>query len=913
MMSDNPARRSIRRAVRLGILAALSAGPVAVQAQQAPVEAPTLQEVVVTGSRILRQDTNTPSPVQILTADDIARSGFTSTSDLLHALTSNGEGNLNQSFNGAFAAGASGISLRGMTVDATLVLIDGHRMANYPISDDGQRSFVDVASLPMSAIDHIEVLKDGASAVYGSDALAGVVNIILKKQITGLELVADGGTSAHNDGANEHFAATYGFGDLTSDGHNTYLSLEWRHQDALPLTHRPAYANFDYASIYGPAAPTAFGIIQPGAAYPFQYTANGMILPYIPAGDGTTPTAGTVASFVTPCTTGGTPLTGCEFNHAAYLQIEPETSNYNVLLRHTMNLSSNWTAQFTASLFGSKAEQATAPSYTLNVWPALTGGVNAEDPAAQPILLPVGNPNNPYPNNAAWLAYSFADVGAQRALTDTRMYRLVADLNGEIAGWTVSASVGAVRGLTYLTYENYVTLTGLEAVIANNSYVIGGNNSAAVYNTLAPTTHSIDSTQLQYLDVSGTRPLFDLPGGPLSIAIGGGARHDGQDVPGQPGSLVGNVIGVGTTYIHGTDTSENVYVELDAPIIKSLEVDLAGRFDNYATVGTATTPKAGFKWQPLQQIMLRGTYSRGFRAPGPGERGNSGVTFFSATPSDPARCPFTNLPDDCGSGSGSAVVQGTPSLKPEHSTNYTAGIVLTPIREISLSVDWWEIRRSGEIISDFADGNFVRGPVQPAYPDLPGPIVSYVAPYRNLGVDMPKGIDYELHVKYPIGPGTAAFDAYYSHLISQEICQSSDPSTCADVAGTHGSSGISGDTGTPADKASATLAYTVGPGELGITMNYVSDMANVDPTLSPDCLNSWYTACKISSFTDFDLFGHYDINDKLTVSFHVLNLFDRGAPFDPQAGYGQDNYNTAFAQQGAIGRFFELGFKWKPF
>ncbi|HEX8785353.1 MAG TPA: TonB-dependent receptor plug domain-containing protein, partial [Telluria sp.] len=143
-------------------------------AQQTP------QRVVVTGSLIARTDQETASPVQVLTAADLKQSGYTSVSDVLRDITANGQGTLSQSFNRAFASGASGISLRGLTVGATLVLIDGHRMAPFPLSDDGQRPFVDISNIPFDAVDHIDILKDGASSTYGSDAIAGVVNVILK-------------------------------------------------------------------------------------------------------------------------------------------------------------------------------------------------------------------------------------------------------------------------------------------------------------------------------------------------------------------------------------------------------------------------------------------------------------------------------------------------------------------------------------------------------------------------------------------------------------------------------------------------------------------------------------------------------------------------------------------------------------
>jgi iron complex outermembrane receptor protein len=147
--------------------------------------------VVITGSLISRADKETASPVQVLTAEDIAKSGYTSVAEVLSNLSANGQGALGSGFSGAFANGGAGVSLRGLTVGLTLVLIDGHRMAPYPLSDDAQRQFVDVSAIPFDAIDHIEVLKDGASSVYGSDAIAGVINIILKKSFNGTSIKTD--------------------------------------------------------------------------------------------------------------------------------------------------------------------------------------------------------------------------------------------------------------------------------------------------------------------------------------------------------------------------------------------------------------------------------------------------------------------------------------------------------------------------------------------------------------------------------------------------------------------------------------------------------------------------------------------------------------------------------------------------
>src|SRR5580692_558096 len=186
-MKPNPIRvgSMVKRFVLWSAVAALGmSAPAGAQNSSTASQATgntELQEIVVTGSLIRRTDTELPSPVQMITSADIADSGYSSITDVLRNVPANGQGALSQSFGQAFAAGASGVALRGLTVGATLTLIDSERMVAYPLNDDNQRSFVDVSAIPIDAIDTIEVLKDNASALYGADAIAGVVNIKLKK------------------------------------------------------------------------------------------------------------------------------------------------------------------------------------------------------------------------------------------------------------------------------------------------------------------------------------------------------------------------------------------------------------------------------------------------------------------------------------------------------------------------------------------------------------------------------------------------------------------------------------------------------------------------------------------------------------------------------------------------------------
>ncbi len=235
-------------------------------------ETTELQEVVVTGSLIRRTDTETPSPVQVITQEDLVNSGYTTVSEVLRNLSANGAGTLSQSFNQAFAGGGAGVSLRGLTVGGTLTLIDGHRMVGYPLTDDGERNFVDVTAIPFNAVESVEVLKDGASAEYGSDAIAGVVNIILRKSFTGAHVEVEGGTSGHADGNMVHADGIWGIGDLASDGYNAYLSAEYRGQaQILDANRHGAFTTLDWSGVGGVNTTPGAGN-NPFSPYPASLT-----------------------------------------------------------------------------------------------------------------------------------------------------------------------------------------------------------------------------------------------------------------------------------------------------------------------------------------------------------------------------------------------------------------------------------------------------------------------------------------------------------------------------------------------------------------------------------------------------------------------------------------------------------------
>jgi iron complex outermembrane receptor protein len=209
------------------VAAALSSAafvPAAVAQTPPAAQGPApLAEIVVTGSNIRRVDTETASPIQIVSQEEIQRTGKTTLAEYLQTLTADGQGAVMKTFGTGFAGGGAGISLRGLGAGSTLVLLNGRRIAPYGLADDGQKVFTDLSVIPLETVERVEVLKDGASAIYGSDAIAGVVNVILKPQFTGFIGKGSYGSSRYSDGKSGKLSLTYGFGNLEDDRYNIYV------------------------------------------------------------------------------------------------------------------------------------------------------------------------------------------------------------------------------------------------------------------------------------------------------------------------------------------------------------------------------------------------------------------------------------------------------------------------------------------------------------------------------------------------------------------------------------------------------------------------------------------------------------------------------------------------------------------
>ena len=559
------------------------------------------------------------------------------------------------------------------------------------------------------------------------------------------------------------------------------------------------------------------------------------------------------------------------------------------------------------------------------------GVINYGSGAGTTIVLAATHPQNPY-GVPVRVRYAAFDIGPQRRTAENEFNRAVLGVKGTAMGWDFDAAILHSETKLHLDYSNTLNMGVVRDALGNpNSpyfpYYIGaqaGKNPASLYAALSRNATSDSTTSLDMIDVKASRELMQLPGGMLALAVGGEYRKEKLDNPSLSGTETG-LANISYVAAKGDQSISAVYAELLAPVIKSVELSGAVRYDKYDQFNS-TTPKLGIKWTPVQSLAFRGTYSEGFRAPGPAESGAASQSTGTATVRDPIRCPNgTPLPGasagDC-STAVAAVKVGDPTLKPEKSKGYTLGLVWDPLTNTSLAVDFWKIKRTDEInplpyneaaalpTAIRSDNNLViNGQVVPNS----GTLIISKAPYRNSSYTEIKGVDLDVRQRFALGDfGRATVDLRWTHIDSWLRAESA--TVQYQFAGTHGNCDTSNCAGTPKDKINIALSWDYGNYNVTGIVNYRGPMKNVlfqgdlcashlaDGTDAPN-------GCRIGSFTTLDLSFRWDMQKNLQLFGSVANVLDRVAPLDPLT-YGSMSYNP-MDYSGAIGRFFRIGLKYQ--
>lgn len=959
-----------KSAVAKGLLTALygTAALTGMQQVSAQTAQPSLQRVEVTGSNIRRADSETASPIQVINKDEIDRSGKTTLAEYLQTLTSDGQGSVPATYGRGFSgATAAGISLRGLGSNATLVLVNGRRVAPAVLADDAQRSFTDLNTIPLEAVERVEVLKDGASSIYGSDAVAGVVNIILKKNYVGTVAKLSYGRSSYNDGGQPRASITHGFGDLDKDGFNVLMNLEKRKQAAMYYRDRTDRGTVGRSALvtegYDPVGggnniaryggngsiPTqASGALVNNSASQsiVGNVRNPTTLDYYSRGNAagvgftrTFPGAQTycAANANIPQTDPGG---GCVTDVWRQVgQVLPASEGTNFYGRFTKKINADTEGFVEVGIYNtsSKVENtALVPSGTI----FRADGTFASNAAAT--QLGAAHPDNPYFGTAARLSYNpVNDIGARVISSSSTSTRLSAGLKGTMGVWDYDTAIQysqskqtdtqqkainwrVSNALLNPTAANVAAATAISpayaALPAGTVWRIGENanlNSAAMYAALLQDKSRSGVARNVGLDFKASRELGKLEGGPIGLAVGAEYRRETNDLPFYDG--LGDYIGLSFTRYGGSRNILAAYSELLLPVTKRLEASGALRIDKYSDAGQAVTPKLGAKFKALPNLALRGTYAGGFRAPSSTENSiNSVAAFGGATINDRVRV-AAGVPGQS-SVAPTFVQRGNPALEPEKARSLTLGAVWDITPKTSITADIWQIKRRGlPVIEDpqaaVDAGRVVRDASTSTGANDPGAIIAGFVQFVNAATSITRGLDVDAKHRIDLGGGMGRVNlgATWTHLFVQRVIDSNG--TVHNYAGTHGDCHVTNCMGTPKDRISFNASWDVGAWNVTGTVNYRGSMLNKEEQSQTTCSETLKNGadspagCKIASFMTLDVSGLYRISKNTEVFGSIQNLLNKKPPFDPHT-YGAIGYNP-LDYSGAVGRYFTVGLKHK--
>ena len=923
-------RRPVAGAVSIafasGIAATLGASPAF--GQQPPER---VERVEITGSSIKRIEAEGALPVQIITREEIEATSSPNVETYLNHLGVAMQGNSNSqaaTASGAVSGGVSSVSLRGLGSQRTLVLIDGRRVSGGGTITDS--TTVDVNHIPISAIERIEVLKDGASAVYGSDAIAGVINFILRKDYKGGEVGAHVSVPQESGGKGWGANALLGWGDMATQRFNATLLFDFRKEEALFGRDRGfASSGINVQRLNDTSS---------GNTFPANFAAAdgslGTRNPAFPACPGP-------YSHFSPLFS--PPSLGCRFDPAGLVTLIPETEQGSIFgsgrfaltrsLEAYTQLSYSYKEQRTVIQPTPISDQfALPPNHPLfNVAPFNgfstfllrpssphypTAFVQSQTGGATPDLL------------VRWRASALGD----RDLTDeSTQKRAVIGLKGEVAKWDWDASFLHIDtqlkektngGFAYQTKILPLIDSGVVNPFGANTPEVQAQIDATQFKGEAwSTKSSIDS-----LSAKLSRDLMKLRGGPLAFAFGLEGRQEGFKITADPAIQTGDITGYGGNFLP-VDQERNVYatfVEVSAPILRSVEVMAAARYDDYEGVGSKTSPKVGGRWQPAREVLFRGSVGRGFRAPSLTELHQPQTTGVSAPGlSDPARCPTTGDARDCVT-QFPITLGGNTELKPETSLNQTLGVVFEPVQNLSLAVDLFKIKLENTIIFGVTPSAILadpakfgalitRGPAGTGAPcaGCPGPILDIDQRNINFGETKVEGVDIDFRYRIPAAAAGVFTLGLNGTYISKYDAQAPDESFFSINAKVspivNGAGGV-----IPRWRHYAFVNWKREAWDLTFAQTYQSHYEDIPGTFE-DPTDPAFKPHKVGEYMIFHASATYQglMSKNLRITLGIRNLFDEDPPYTNAGGQNwfQSGYDPGYADP--RGRTFYLNLTYK--
>lgn len=790
----------LRNAITLAIAgtSALAGSGVAF-AQDSGKGSEELDTITVTGSRIVRRaETETQQPVFELTREDIQAQGLTSVGDVIQNITANGSA-LNSTFNNG-GNGETQVSLRTLGANRTLVLVNGRRW----VAGTGLGGAVDLNSIPTAAVERIEVLKDGASVIYGSDAIAGVVNVILRSDYQGAEFNAYMGQYTEGDGTRQSYDLTIGTSD---DRFSAMFGMGYVKEDPVMAGDREISA-----------VPT-FRVGGGSSTIPngrFALCPGGFVNGVCTGGTQTRPDGSGGQFTYSPGQSGlnWRNYTGADvYNFAPDNYLITPQERKSMFGRATLNLTDNTRVFITGTYNNRRSEQ------LLAAMPIVLGSVTTS-PQANQIFISRDSLYNPFGQDVSWIQRRAMETGGRSFNQNVDTFGFNGGIEGsfELGDRYFTWDAGMVYGRNDQnnTTTGLFNLLALRQALGPSMLVNGtptcvttaGNASTAIAGcvplNLLGAAGSITQNMLDfsgfvahdefgykmkqyYANISGE--IVELPGGMLSFAFG--VEHRTESGFDQPDALIasGNTTGNARTATKGGYKLDEAYLEFAIPLLRDvvgaqeLELSIAGRYSDYSNFGDVTNGKFGFKWRPIQDLMIRGNWSEGFRAPSIAEQFAGIADSFPAL-TDPcnnsaawgdgdrwstlsaaaqARCIAQGVPAggyDQGNDQIRVSVGGNTRLGPETSETRTLGLVWSPsfLEGFNVALDWWKIElenavvtRTAQFILDscIVDGDPTLCNLANVTRNSSGQLVTLLQVPQNLGSRLVEGYDMTINYNLP--------------------------------------------------------------------------------------------------------------------------------------------------------------------
>jgi len=856
--------------------------------------------VEVTGSNIKRIEGEGALPVQVIDRDEIIRSGSTNAMEIVNLISANNSGGNVSLGNiiGAATFSNQTASLRGLGGSSTLILVNGKRLGTFAGGVNGAEG-VNLQAIPFSAIERVEVLKDGASAIYGSDAIGGVINFIMRQDFTGFDGTAWYGAPTRSGGGDQwQLFATVGGGDLAKDKWNAFLSINYQQQQGLDQRDRDFSATSFIPSGASPSGTTS-GQTFPGFVYD----------PVTGAGIGSPgfPDCGPYhIAFGGRCRYDPSQVPG--------VQSLPETKQLNLFGSARYQINADWQAYIT----GLYAKQETR--FIIQPTPLSDQVATTATPTGSAeIILQPNTPFYPHQFAAAngvdgqplGVRYRCVECGNRDNKDTNEAWQIVAGLKGTWKDWDWDGSFNYSQNTNQeKPIGGFYRYTQILPLLSGGVVNLFGPNTQAVTDLV----HSLQYTDEAFhaklkgygVDFKGSGDIYKLPAGPLALAVG--AQGSWTNLTQNPSEALqlGDLIGYGGNFspIDHSRTQWAMFGELNVPIVKNLEGNVAVRYDHYSDFGSTTNPKLSVRWQPVQSLLLRASWGTGFLAPSLFQLWNPAVPGLSQPGlNDPLRCPDPNQANnpDCGT-QYTVTFGGNPALKPEKANQTTIGVVWEPVPGLSLGADWFyldikDLVSNGVPIATILDpalystysNQVTRAATCPPSSFVPGapcPITAIDQRFINLGRTKIEGVDVDARYAFPqTSFGRFKVSLNGTYYIKYDVEQP-DGSFAGFVSNAFQAvaTGI-----TPRWKHYAALTWEYGPWSAALANTFQSDYTDVNPDVDGNLR-------RVGSMSLWDVQGSYTGFKNLTLTLGVKNLADTNPPFTNsnltfQAGYDPSYYD----------------------